>query len=190
MKRTRVCEDSQFVGKFEWRALLEVAREPAVVSKEPGIYSLRVKQQGLADVDLIISRYLKTPYMEGVKRQDSAIAGLYALMSLPPSEMTNRMWSPDDFGKAQRRLKRLRKLSGEWRCPILYLGCTNNLNRRFDELVWGGHTANHAVWPLLVANWELEYGSFQTGSYEDDEKRLKDIYKKQHGGTLPPLMRF
>ena len=186
-----MCQDDTFAQRFAWEPLMKVAKTPSfLVPKEGGVYSVRVKKHGIKDAGLMIRRFLNTNYMKALKEKDRASVELYETMDLPRSDVSQRMYNPDEFGKAKRRLERLQELSlsGEDSCPILYLGCTNNLYRRLDELLWGGHTANHAVWPLLVAKWELDYGWHQSTAYRDDETSLKELYRRQHSGSLPPLM--
>jgi hypothetical protein len=181
-----MCEENDFFQQFEWRPLLEVARSTSVVPKTSGVYCLKCNKPGkLSELEAIAS-YRKSPYVKALRDHERAKRDFLEGVGIPPREED----ADSSYIVIVNRLDRLLKvdLASGKACPVLYLGETNNLSRRLDELLHGGHTANHPVWALLLAGWPIDYGWYGVKSFKQTESQVKRDFKDRHEGQLPPLV--
>ena len=188
-----MCTGAAFRPKFEWGSLPTLAKADFKpdVPKAPGVYCLWVQEAGNTDISRIIEGYKATEFMEAIKALDKVSRQFFREASLAENygwATFNSMIGIDAAIKRVSRLRQIQIAGAKVVCPILYLGSANNLRRRLDELAFGGHTANHAVWPLLLFGWRLEVGWSETTDYKDEENSLKDLYKDRHSSSLPPLV--
>jgi len=181
-----VCNSALFRRRFTWGLLTSLAWDDfGGVSTEPGVYCLRLVWDKGRNLGTTISGYKRTALLKAIKRKDEESHRLFRQVGLA------REWGWDEYGQAIDRVDRLRRIevtNGTLSCPILYFGSTNSLHRRLDELAFGGHTVNHAVWALLLGGWQLYAGWKEAQAYQAEEQRLKTMYMERHASNLPPLM--
>ena len=182
-----MCKDTTLlISLFDWHGLRDVARDFSLAPKKAGVYSVKVRQEGDNEGLNIIAKFMRTPYYKALKQLDEATKQLFTEMVLPSAwvdKTTNSMHK-----QALGRLMRLESIGKSGQCPIVYIGSSNNLRRRLDELAYGGHTANAPIWALMLDNWQLDWGWYENVSYKQEEERLKGIFRNEHDGTLPLLM--
>lgn len=85
-------------------------------------------------------------------------------------------------------INRLREIN---ECPIIYIGRSKNMWRRYDRglLGDGNHPAKFPIWILYYFGWKLEFGWKTSDNPKDEEDELKNEYRKAHGYKLPALMK-
>lgn len=178
---------------FRWGPLTKLAEAGfrPDVPKAPGVYCLWVRQPEDTDMRRLIKHYKKTDVFKAIEALCTASEQLFRSARLAKNygwKDYNSMIGIDTVLARLDRLTRVQVSGAAVACPTLYLGSANDLRRRLDELAFGGHTANHAVWALLVHGWELDIGWKPAGDYRVEERTLKTQYKSRHGGLLPPLV--
>lgn len=181
-----MCNDDSLIRLFEWRPLEDVARNFAPVPKKAGVYCIKVHQEGDNEGLNVIARFMRTSYYHALKQLDETTKQLFTEMALPADWIEK----PSNSGHkhALDRLMRLESVRKGDQCRILYIGSSNNLERRLDQLVYGGHTANAPIWALMLDKWRLDWGWYLNNSYKKEESRLAVIYRNEHSRSLPPLM--
>ena len=180
------CCHGSFPRKFQWSLLSEQAKAGfRSIANVPGVYAVRVSSIGETDIDRVEASYLQSRFIKSIQERDAASLELFRYTSLAQD------WGWNEYEVACNRIKRIHRIefiSSGLACPVLYLGSSNNLRRRLDELAYGGHTANHAIWALMYGKWQLEIGWMGAPLYRDGEAAYKKVYIQWHDGKLPPLV--
>ena len=148
---------------------------------------LRVTAAPNTDVSRIEQEYVSSDFFAALSKSDVASEKFFAELGFGDDwGYFNRAYALKRLG----RLKRLQIAGDRLVCPVIYIGCANNLRRRMVELAWHGHTANHPVWALLYAKWEFEVGLMATeqGTQQPTERQLKELYMRHHADRLPALV--
>lgn len=148
---------------------------------------LRVTAAPSTDVSRIEQEYVTSAFFAALSESDVASERFFAELGFGED------WGYFNKKYALKRLMRLKRLQikgDRLVCPVIYIGCANNLRRRMVELAWHGHTANHPVWALLYAKWELEVGLLATerGMQQQTERQLKGLYMQHHADQLPAFV--
>ncbi len=154
-----MCDGGQFFPDSPWElfAPLAKARFPGVRS-EPGVYGLRVKAPGEVNLEEVIARYKWTRFFTAMKELEISSGELFKDTGLADNYHWKKFSATIGSEKAEARFDRIRKIKihdRELPCRVPYIGSSSDLRRRFNELAYGGHTANHPIWALLLAKWEL-----------------------------------
>ena len=188
-----MCNGAAFRPGFKWGLLTGLSKSDFKpdVPKAPGVYCVWAQQVGITDTSQILQQYENTRFMKALKELAEASKEHFRSTGLSHEYGWEKWDSVIGFDRAMDRVGRLSAISipgGHLDCPILYLGRSRDLRVRLDQLAFGGHTANHSIWPLLIHGWTLSVGWKQVTDNQTEEARLKNLYQGLHSGSLPPLM--
>lgn len=167
-------------GLASWKPVTDISANLTLIQNKPGVYVLRVFGKGHQYSDELQQNYIAevTQLHEHKKR-------LFSKFGL--------IWTPDsDRTFIERRLERLSRIKdgSEGSCRIIYIGSSNNLRQRLEQLLCkeDRHTIEHPVRALLLNGWLIECTWKVTPKYLEEEKQLKIVFKMEHSGALPPLV--
>ena len=189
------CRDSS-LGFKNWALLQEVACRAvngdengfAGVPEAPGVYCIRVRHLVEADPTKIIKNYCRSPLYKAFQTLDKASASFFDGCKFGQGWG----WGYPTMEEVGNRIRQIGRFSvtasGKVRCPILYIGRSNNLRTRAGQLISWAHTVNQPLWALLFSEWTLEIAFRRSNDEKKAENRLKSAFRKKHGGMLPPLM--
>lgn len=189
-----MCNGSAFESQFRWAALDSLARADFKpdVPNGIGVYCVKVRSVGTTDMNRIVELYRHGGLMKALALLADESRSLFKATALSADhygwEKFNATFGYESAIDRSVRLIRVPIQHGALTCPILYVGGSGRLRTRLDELAFGGHTASHAIWPLLLNEWKLDIGWNESEDWRVDEAELKKLYRSLHGGLLPPLM--
>ena len=154
-----ICKCNQIFTKFQWADLASL--NPKQIPKNKGVYVIRVRKRG--------------------KAVEEAISRVEAFLS-----ETN--WYPF-MEHVSDRINRLKNIGS---CPVIYIGAApstkTGLRGRYVDLCGRRHTVFFPILTLLLAEWGLDFGWFETEQPKRYEERLKRLYLEIHG-SLPALVK-
>ena len=188
-----MCDGAAFLPAFQWDLLTGLSESgfKPEVPNAPGVYCLWAQQVGITDTSQILRQYEDTRFMKALKELAAASKEHFRSTGLAHDYGWGKWDAVIGFDRAMERVSRLSRIAtskGQLDCPVLYLGRSGKLRTRLDQLAFGGHTANHSVWPRLIFGWSLNIGWKQVPDHSAEEARLKNLYRGLHNGSLPPLM--
>jgi len=149
------CHEATALGFSGWRRFQDAAnvrkelgkRETGFgeIPKQKGVYCIRVSsQKGEKDVDKIIDAYKQTDLYQSYRHIFDASADFFESCGFGRKWGWNRYVENPD--KELERLWKLPLTEGKISCPILYIGCSDNLQVRVRHFMWLKRPANHPVW--------------------------------------------
>ena len=188
---SNMCDGNLFHEIPHWLPFIDHAWDDfSDVPTSGGVYVVRVSRVGDTDLGDMVRNYRHSPLIDALSQLKSASGQLFKATGLADSYDWGRF--NDTFGSdiAEGRTNRIMRIpmTGEvLNCPILYIGSSKALRWRLDQMAFGGHTANHCIWPLLMGGWQLEFG-YSVGSAPGSmEDTFKFKYGETHDAPLPPF---
>jgi len=188
----RMCNGSWIARKLTtWHPFSAAAQTGKygfeAVPPSPGIYSLRVRMVGTANMRAVQQQYIESEFYRALLAADAASEKFFAGLEFGDGwGYRNESYATDRLA----RLDRVKVVKGKLACPVIYIGASNNLRRRMIELAHVGHTINHPLWALLHAGWKIDVGVRETdhGEERPEEQRMMQQYAQAHDDQLPALV--
>ncbi len=180
------------LGFRNWTPFQEAAWDGGqlfgTIPRKPGVYCLRALRIGENDQSAAIAKYLKSPLFAALRAMGNASEKLFNDCGFGEG------WGWKWYAKEARdRLDSMKTIvvgsGGDLPCPILYIGCSSSLWHRIKQLMEIGHVANHPLWAQLDSGWPIDLAVRVTSNFKEAEGRLKNAFRKAHGGELAPMMK-
>ncbi len=184
------CKCQFGLGFTGWALIQQAAntgeRAFGAIPFEPGLYCLRVHEVGEKEPEAIIAAYRQSPQYRAFQQLARVSNQFFEECGFGAN------WGWEYYAKGpDAELAKLRRLvvnaRGQLDCPILYIGRSNLLNRRAQELMYWAHPFNHSLWALLYSKWSIELAFRLVADPKEAEQQVKNAYRDEHG-SLPPFM--